>query len=243
MARRSLNPIGIPDTPNPTTDPVMLERLRAKLLIGQAQVEQSYLAMKAAAFDGNAFNNDLARLKRAVSRPGKSVAKETRLHPLLELTINQRGRTIANGLGVPMAEVHVREAAADVARNIRGLRRRPPNDVLRFHVEALMALVQELSGLPVSATRTVNRVYAPQLSKGVSQFLRIFFAKVDPAVTEIALVNIVCAARRKYAAKPMRFVDFFPFETPARLDNQGWPKVRPGFRLEHFEPIIPIYCT
>ncbi|MEO7827535.1 MAG: hypothetical protein ABIR60_10380, partial [Allosphingosinicella sp.] len=110
------------------------------------------------------------------------------------------------------------------------------------HVEGLMALIQEACGTPVMALREKDSVYDPQLAEGASKSLQIVFSAMDPGVTIVQLVNIVRAARRKYAGKTMRFRDFFPFYGGGVDPETLAPTPGPHHRLEHFEMAEPIYC-
>jgi len=105
-----------------------------------------------------------------------------------------------------------------------------------------MALIQETTGKPVIAHRTRESVYDPHLVGISGEVIRKFFSDVDPTIPEVRLANIVRDARRKYAGKHMRFVDFFPSYgiSPRALD--GDEPLANGERIETFSANIRIYC-
>jgi hypothetical protein len=244
--RRRNDPLGISDNPKLAIDGVRVAAQVGEIKRRLAYVQASYAFCKAQTAGLKSYNRSLARLKRAVGRPKRPGRTEYRLHPALEIRITQRARGLAGIEGSarldPAHNQFVQQAAAEIAATASPIRGRPANACLRHHVEGLMALIQEACGTPVLALREKESIYDPQLAEGVSQCLRIVFSAVDPVVTTVQLVNIVRAARRKYAGKRMRFRDFFPFYGGNVDPTTLVPQPGPHHRLEHFEVAAPIYC-
>lgn len=127
--RRRNDPAGVSDIPKVVTDPVRVEKGVAELRRRLTYLEQSYSLEKQLGLDMRGFNESLSRLKRAVARPRKIDAPETRLNPWLELAINIRARKLA-GLepDVPLLADHdcfVQQAAREVAERATALRGNP----------------------------------------------------------------------------------------------------------------------
>ena len=89
-------------------------------------------------------------------------------------------------------------------------RGRPDDRILRHHVEGFMALIQHTLGKPVMMQSTTNSVYDPQATSEAGELLLMLAKRMEPTITEIAVVNIVNKARRRYAGKQMRYSKFFP---------------------------------
>ena len=241
---RRNDPLGIPDRPNYATTSARTEEIACEFKRRLAYIHESYRLWASQDVDNRGFNQSLARLKRALATPGPSKRSKSRLDPRLEILINHLARKLAGigpegQLGANHVEF-VAQAAREVAATVPALRGRPASERVRFHAEALMALIHETSGEPVLASRDKDEV--PRLAKGVSQIVLMMFSTMDPKVTETQLFNIVRKARRTYAGKPMRFRDFFPLYG-AKLDKATLaPIPLPPFRLLHFELAAPIYC-
>lgn len=104
-----------------------------------------------------------------------------------------------------------------------------------------MALLQGYSGKPVLVSKySIVEKYEPHFRPGVSEIIPRFFQHIDPAIPIIKLVDIVMKARGKYAGREMVFLDFFPLYG-AHEGKDGTLELHPGYRLEKFEPNIPIY--
>jgi len=227
---------------DPARQAEVLDEIRNRL----EYLVASYQLAKAVSLDAAGLNRSLARLRRAVGRPKVPGRQESRLDPRLELLITDRARKLAgiDASQIPGAEHErfVQQAAAEVAKNTKPIRGRPGSECLRHHVEGLMALIQETCGKPVLGFRHKDSVYDPQLPDGVSRLVSMVFSKLDPTVTNTQLVNIIRKARRTYAGKRMRFMDFFPLYG-AKVDSQTQvPAPQPPYKLKHFEFAVPIYC-
>ena len=188
----------------------------------------------------------LKRLKRAVNGKAPKKAKQRRLHYELELVISHHARKHAEertGLAdAELVEADIEAAAQIIVSTIKPRRGRPNDAILRYHVEGLMALIQEISGKPVRAARVNGDSYDPQFAEGVSTIVPTFFRGLDDSISTTTLANMVIEARGKYAGKRMRFTSFFPLYG-GKIDHEtGQPTAGPGYRLERFTPNVPIYC-
>lgn len=139
------------------------------------------------------------------------------------------------------AQRHVEQAGEITLGLLRPRRGRPDDLLLEVHVKGLVALLQEMIGTPVIARRHRNSVYDPHFADGISQLVAMFFRDLDESITVTHLVEIVRRTRSEYAGEPLRFSDLFPLYG-ASVGDDGEIKLRPGYRLEAFEPNIPIYC-
>lgn len=244
MVRKSLNPSNLPDRPNPTDDKAREEELIKEFTRRLKYIEHSYWLAKSSMSDANGFNQGLRQLKAAVNGNKGDSKTNTRLYPDIEILVNleaQRIRSETDGSDVPLSQKHIDTAARSIATKIKPRRKRPGNEILRYHVEALIALVIEFGGQPVTGNNDRNSDYDPHLSSGNSQILKVVFQKIDPTVTETTLVNIVKDARRKYAGKPMCFLDFFPFYGSGFDEKSGLPVPALGYKLHKLVVAEPIY--
>ena len=190
------------------------------------------------------FNESLTHLKRTVRMGPQKPGRGDRLHPILEILVNQkawkfaRERTIGDEPRLKQDDVE--KAAAWVADNITARRGRPRAQLLDHHVAGLMALIQQFTGRPVLESRKSGTdFYDPKLL-GAARIL-LHLREIDSSITETQLVNKVRDVRRRYAGKPMRFRDSYPLYG-ATLSAAGEPVLAPPLRLEHFERSVPIYC-
>lgn len=192
-----------------------------------------------------AFNRSLARLKRSLARKRPAKHRGVRAHPELEIAISVFARRhAAKRTGDPKAEVTQQDAnaAADQASKLLLPRRgRPRNSILRIHVEALMAAIEEAVGTRVHIPLQKDNVYDPQAVDPWGQLLVDFFCELDPAITVTTLASIVKDARRKYAGRPMRFRDLLPIPDVPEFDENGVARRIPGDLMAAFVPSIPIY--
>lgn len=241
---RQNDPLGVSDNPAVVTDPARVEAITTEFQNKLAYVAQSFKFARTYMGDNTDFNESLEKLRRAVKRKRPGSTPEGRLYPEIEMLISHFAREEAvKRHGFPDAEViqaDIEAVARRAAKTLQFRRGRPVHAILRHHVEGLMALVQETTGKPVRVQRQKNSVYDPHFV-GAGSVIRDIVRSIDSSTTETALVNIVVAARRKYAGKPMRFLDFFPgygttFERLISGDVFG-----PGWRIERFEANIPIY--
>jgi hypothetical protein len=228
------------------TDPERVAKRVAELRRCLTYLEQSYSLEKQLGLDMKGFNESLSRLKRAVARPRKIDVPETRLNPWLELAINIRARELV-GLepDAPLLADHncfVQQAARQVAAGATALRGNPGDRLLRRYVEGLVALYQEFTGTPVIAMRHKDSVYEPQIPGTAGRVIRLIVDLLEPGISETKLVNWICAARRKYAGKPMRFRDLFPGYGATFNGDTGLPSLPAPYRLELQTISQPISC-
>ncbi len=167
------------------------------------------------------------------------------MHPELEVVIGHKARRRAadrTGVqGSELSEADVAKAAAETVAVLKPRRGRPDDAILRYHVEALMALFQEMTGKLILVRRDKRSEYDPHPANPMAAAFIQLAQAMEPAATKTAIVLIVRAARRRYADKPMRFLDFFP-NYGARIDLEtGEPRLVPGWKVEHFEWGPPIY--
>lgn len=246
MARTRRNdPEGVSDTPVTTNDLARCNELVAEFLCRLECIVDNYKFWRNCLGKEVSLNSSLDRFERAAKQKRPSRRKLTRLNPMLEGALSARAdseardRSGADDPQVACGDLNV--AAKWVLENVKPVRGRPDDEVLRHHVEGLMALVQEMSGKPVLAARDRNSVYDPHLGEGVSQIIALVFRDIDPSISETTLVNLVLEARRKYAGQRMRFVDFFPHYGAGVGQDEGIT-LGSGLAFEVVGTNIPIYC-
>lgn len=103
--------------------------------------------------------------------------------------------------------------------------------ILRRYVEGLVAAMQKATGKPVMAPRDRDDVYDPHLPGNMGTALRIVVDSVQPKVTGSELAYWVCETRKKYAGKPMRFLDMYPAYDATVEHQTGVPMLRPPLSL------------
>jgi hypothetical protein len=243
--------MGIPDVPILATDPARQQEILDSFKNRLEYLARSYLlAFDAMDREGRSFNASLKRLKVHIRQLGAGNAKpfeqseDTRLHPELELLINTEARKLADislddRLG-PEHQAYVDAAAANVALVTTARRGAPNRALLRHFVAGVVALIVEVSGLPVIGQRSKNSVYEPSLGEPTGQVVRNFVSRVEPGLSDTAIVTMIRIIRKEYAGKKMRFSTLFPFYDGRVDDGRLLPSS--GCQLEAFIPIVPIYC-
>jgi hypothetical protein len=243
-APRRNDPSGVSDNPQVVTDEARLAELVDEFKRRLAYVAHSYgMAVRILRSDRD-FNASLDNLERSLARKRLGTWQEDRAHFEIELVINEFARQHArerSGEVDPVITQEDADAAARKASEVLKMRRRPANRHLRHHVEGLMALIQEIMGTPVLMTLTKKSLYAPHASNIGGRLLLSFFQSTDPSIATITIADMVNGARRKYAGKPMRFVDFFPLYGAQGDLLSGGIQSGSGIRIEGFQPNIPIY--
>ena len=155
--RRRNDPAGVSDNPILVSDPLREAAVIARFKRGLGYIEQHYLIAKRFGLDKRTFNESLARLQVAVAGPRQVDVPESRLSPLLEIAISKRARELAglapDALLGDEHEAFVHRAARDVAKRTKALRGRPSQALLLYHVEALMALIQETTEIGRASCR------------------------------------------------------------------------------------------
>ena len=192
------------------------------------------------------FNASLVAGRRAGRPRAKRKPPRTRISPELELLISHRGRDLAiergSNSGSPTPD-DIAAASAEVLAKHRPRRGRPANPILIYHVHAFMVLYRWASGAELAAGDTRNGSYAPHIRSGLQDAITGAFRSVDPPVTVATLATIIASARRSGEVDGKRFGDLFPFYGGGVDAETGQPMPGPGFRLEQFEPIVPIYSS
>lgn len=243
---RKNDPLGTSDNPAAVTEPTRVEELITEFRRRLAYIWESYQLWRSALGNSVDFNRSVERLQQALARKRTSKQTLRRLHPGIECLVSARALCIArdrSGLLEPeILDEDLREAARLVAAEVKRVRGRPDDLVLSHHVEGLMALIQETSGKPVLPHRSKDNIYNPRLAEGVSQIIKTVFEDRAAGITEITLVYIVRDARRKFAGKPMRFSDFFPFYGASLDSASAELRLANGAILTELGANTPIYC-
>ncbi|WP_347302149.1 hypothetical protein V5740_08995 [Croceibacterium sp. TMG7-5b_MA50] len=106
-----------------------------------------------------------------------------------------------------------------------------------------MALYRQTCGSDLRARIVKDGAYEPGFAPPIDQVLLQIFHAVDQRATLTAMANIVKDAHATGAVKGKRFEDFFPFESGSIDPETGLPVPGPGYRVEQFVPITPIYSS
>jgi hypothetical protein len=237
--------IEISDNAHPVTNPKREEEQYAEIHRRLEHVSSNYRACRQAFGYGPSFNQSLAGFRKAPKEDSSVGRTLTRAHPELEVVVGHKARRHAadrTGIqGSELSEADVAKAAAETAAALKPRRGRPDDAILRYHVEALVALFQEMTGKPILVRRDRRSEYDPHPANPMADVFIQVVQRMEPAATKTAIILIVRAARRRYADKPMRFFDFFP-NYGVRIDQEtGELQLRPGWKVEHLEWAPPIY--
>jgi hypothetical protein len=244
---RRNDPLGTSDNPVTAGDPARVAELNEEYLRRLNYIARHFLAVRGHFGDVLEFNRSLKRLQRAVNGEAPQSAEQRRLHYELEMIISHHARKLANErtghADTALIPADIEAAAQIVVSTIRPRRGRPKDAILRYHVEGLMALIQQMSGMPVMATREKDDDYVPHFPDGISTIVPTFFQALDDSISTTTLANFVIGARTKYAGTQMRFMSFFPLYGGTINHESGQPFAGPGYRIGQFEPNVPIYCA
>lgn len=244
--RRRNDPAGLPERPNLATDPVRVMELANEVQRKIAYLVAGYREQMRLDLHRQGFNASLKRLQNAVEAPSEPGVKQSRLNPWIEFAINIEARKLAGrGDDVSLLEEDgpfVRQAAIKVAERSKAIRGRQGKAALRRYVEGVIAVIQEAVGKPVMAPRDKGDVYDPHLSGALGKTLRAAVDRMQPKVTDSELSYWVREIRKKYAGKPMRFLDMFPGYGATVEGETGAPVLRPPYRIERATISVPIYC-
>lgn len=236
--------MGTSDSPSCVTDPVREKELIDEFKRRLAYVRFSFLTAQKSLASNVEFNSSLARLARTIGQPTEPVSKKSRLHPELELVISFHARRYAVERGGSIATVtqpDVQKAAQYAVRTLHTRKGARNHSVLRYHVEGLMALLQETSGKPVLASRTRRGDYDPHVAEGISRILPDFFAEYAVGVPEAKIARMILDARKAFAGRPMRFIDYFPGYGLAASPDGLHRSAAHGIAI-HIETAFAIYC-
>lgn len=240
------NPLGVSTTPNPLKDPARESEIAQEFV---RKAEYAFQSFRMARLIENKFGTveaSVRRMKDATARARGSKRSQKRLHPEVEIAINAHAREIARvrtGKADPTV-VHndVVKAADELSDKLNVKQGRRDDRMLEHHVEGLMALYQETSGRPVTAQLRKGTDYVPQLPDPKARHIFDNLHAVDASVTVTQVANIICAARKKHAGRPMRFADYF-IGYGAKANADGNIELAGSYRLESVEPNFPIYCV
>ena len=191
------------------------------------------------------FNESLETGARVLNPRARRRPPRRRVDPVIELAINLEALKLARARDPEATGPEpqdVRAASECVVARVHKRRGRPANQILAYHVHAAMALHHQTTGNPLSASMTRNSVYDPNLS-ACGEALLTAFRQIDPRITRTTIVDIIRAGHLSGIVDGKTFEDFFPF-FGGRIDPQtGFPIPGPGFRLEAFERLAPIYSS
>lgn len=191
------------------------------------------------------WNDSVAELSRVHKTRPKSRSPAKRADPSMEILLNSRARRRAQSLGENTGSfdgADVFQAGKALLGQIKS-NRRPPNLLLRFHVQAFIVLWREATGTELVESLRRNGVYDPHFHAPIDQVLPEFFRNLDPKVTTTAIALIVRDARQTGTLNRKIFNDFFPFEVGAADPDTGLPRMKRGYTLEAFELSLPIYIS
>lgn len=243
--RRSNDPLGVSDHPNVTTDPQRQEELLAEFHRRRCHIFEKYALTRNFLGPRDSFIDSLLRLQESLNGKFQPDTIRSRLHPLIELSVNQKAKAHAQKrTGLADAAVTAEDVeigAREALTALRPRRGRPKDPILSHYVEGLMALTQNLLGKPVMMQARKNSVYDPQATSEAGRILLMMVQAMEPAATETAIVDIVNRARRRYAGKRMEFLDFFPCYGATMDEATGEIKLRPGLQIQQMNWAAPIY--
>lgn len=215
MRRRTNVPLEVVDEPNITTDPIRAAEIQAEFTRRLWYIPRSYFAARATFKTGNAFNEELARLQAEIARGEltkdeltKEWPKQADLHFAVLYLAKQASER--RGHAGPLSADDVIAGKHEAVMRLHARKSRPSDRILRMHVEALVAAVQEVGGRPVRVSKKRDHDYAPQAMDKMSKFVVDFFPDIDPTVSRTTVVNMILDAQKKYAGRSMRFPAILP---------------------------------
>lgn len=192
------------------------------------------------------FNKSLEAAKQTLNPKARGKPEKKRVDPEFELLVNARALALARDRDPDASKItqnDVNVAATQLIKDLRPRRGRPSDTLLVHHVHAFLALYRQTCGADVRVSMTRDSVYDPHIkSPGAAVMLKMF-SDIDPAVTTTALVNIILDAQALGAIEGKKFQDFFPFHEGHVDPETGLPVPGPGYRIERFEQIAPIYSS
>lgn len=192
------------------------------------------------------FNESLKAGARSLNPRAKSKPPRARVDPELELLINVRASELAverQSNSEQPCQCDINAASAEVIARFKPRLGRPPNRLLEYHVHAFMALHRQTCGEELRAGTTRNGSYDPRIKSPIQDRMLEWFRSIDPSVTIATLADIVDTAQRSGDVEGKQFEDFFPFFGGSVGGVTGDPMPGPGFRLERFVRVAPIYSS
>ncbi|MGN6357714.1 MAG: hypothetical protein ACTHLU_09580 [Novosphingobium sp.] len=211
---RTNDPLGVSDNPPTLTDPARSAEVIAEFQRRAAYIIRHYHVGLATLGNDRAHNRSLEKLERSLQRVRPTKRRGTRAHPEVEMAITKFAQDNAQmRLGSADAVVTQEDANAGARKAHAVLKKRPGRGrqtLLRYHVEGMMALIQQTTGTPVLIRLARDDDYDPQPGNAAGELLVQIFQNFDPSILTTTLASMVKFARRKYASKAIRFGDFFP---------------------------------
>lgn len=209
-----------------------------------AYIDQHYRMGRHAYGIQTDLNDVIRKLKAAATGRLSSGDTYRRLPPMLETIVSLHARRFARERtgheGTNIECEDVAKAVDHVANCLSPIGHRPPDHNLIHHVEGLIALIQEFSGLSVIPRRNLNSDYNPHFAPGVSQIVPMIFKQLEPSVTIGRLVSIGEAARRKWAGRKPTFREYFP-GYGLQPGPDGSLCTQSGELFATFTPNVPTY--
>lgn len=230
------------DVSKPDTEDAETPRQRELAAEFQARLNYilaSFAVWRKAMMKRRTYNETVHDLRRSV-QPRAKRAPRQRINLEVETLINVRLRE--RGLIAPAGE-DVRAVTRELTEELKPLRGRPADDLLRVHVQGVMVLMHEMGGLQLTSTRTSNGRYVGRLDGiGGAAIVRCF-QKIDRSIMSTTLANIVRTTNEKQELKGKTFASMFP-AYGARADPNGGLPILPGnLRLQSLDLNLPIYCS
>lgn len=211
---RTLDPLGVSDSPNVVTDPERVESLAREFWHRLFFALDSFRTARLIDETFGTVEASIARLKYALKRKRQAKSRGLRLHPEVKIVLATKEQQFANtrtGRGdARILQCDIQQAEQFVVDAIPVKQGARVDRYLRHHVEGLMALFQETSGKPVVAQRHRDSLYDPHFDDPKARCIYEALHSVDPRVSVIKVCNIICDARRAFVQKPMRFHEYFP---------------------------------
>lgn len=223
-----------------TDQPSMAKKEREEALVARFQsrlghVLENFRACRKAMAGRRTFNESIDDLRTA-QRPRAERAQRARLDPEIEFLCAWKLKE--QGIADPES-AQVMTIAKELSATLKPTRGRPPNRVLKHHVEGLVLLFEETCGSSVRQCQAQNSDYGPRLKGHLGKALLQLIKSVDPRVTETAVANIIRAMPRSDSRGRRRFCDYFPMADHA----DAVPDELPGLETKNLGVIWPIYCS
>ena len=214
VAHRSLtnNPLGVSMTPRLVSDPAREQELLRKFISKVRYIVDNYRWCSAIAAASVSINQSLDMVRSALAT-GTPIDLDA-LHPdvggfLIGLALKNAGKR-EGALQTGFSDADLEAAARMLDEKAKPLRGRPSSNLLRHHIEARMALIQEYCGKPVVLAIERNSVYDPGAVDPMGELLLSLAMHMEPSATATQIATIVKKARARHAGKAMRFQDYCP---------------------------------
>ena len=172
-------------------------------------IRANYRTTKKLFGESMSYNQSLQLLKRQVRhKSDEELVDERGLDYGVRLVLGHNAKALMGCSWTPGRGSNVAAARATL-RSLGPQRGRPQNTHLAWHVQAIMLLLEEITGREVRSSQTKNSVYDPNLS-GLGQVIEAIFKDLDPSVSKTALANVVRTTRTNRTLEGRRFLEFCP---------------------------------